>query len=322
MVSPDPLAVAVIGAGMAGLGCARRLQQAGVMVRVFDKGRHPGGRVASRDTAAGSCDHGAQFFTGRTDAFVNLMRSSGAAAAPWALPTKPEPCWVGAPSMRDFARSLAHGLEVHNGLTLTGLQRRDDGWQLRLRDHNDVTSTASGFAAVLLTVPAPQLASLLPAAATLDGSDVRYAPSWTVMLAPDGPPPPVPAGQRLEDGGPLGWVADEQSKPQRAGHPRYIVQASAAWSAAHIESTADAVMAQIGTAMRQMWAVPFRALSAHRWRYALATHCADGPQWDDHLRLGCAGDGFAAARVESAWGSGVALADIALVHLGRAGAGG
>jgi predicted NAD/FAD-dependent oxidoreductase len=40
--------VAIIGAGMAGLSCARRLLAAGVRVDVFEKSRSTGGRLATR----------------------------------------------------------------------------------------------------------------------------------------------------------------------------------------------------------------------------------------------------------------------------------
>lgn len=42
------MTVAIIGAGMAGLSCARALVQAGVAVELFDKGRGPGGRMSTR----------------------------------------------------------------------------------------------------------------------------------------------------------------------------------------------------------------------------------------------------------------------------------
>ena len=38
---------AVIGAGMAGLACARTLQRAGHAVQVFEAAPEPGGRVAT-----------------------------------------------------------------------------------------------------------------------------------------------------------------------------------------------------------------------------------------------------------------------------------
>jgi len=42
----DP--VVVVGAGIAGLACARALTAAGYPVRVLDRGRRPGGRMSSR----------------------------------------------------------------------------------------------------------------------------------------------------------------------------------------------------------------------------------------------------------------------------------
>ena len=44
-------AVAVIGAGVSGLVCASELRQAGLMVRVIEMGRGPGGRLATRREA-------------------------------------------------------------------------------------------------------------------------------------------------------------------------------------------------------------------------------------------------------------------------------
>jgi len=61
--------IAVIGAGMAGIACARTLVQAGHRVTVFEKSRGAGGRMATRRSEFGGFDHGAQFFTVRDERF-------------------------------------------------------------------------------------------------------------------------------------------------------------------------------------------------------------------------------------------------------------
>lgn len=65
--------VAVIGAGIAGISCARVLRDAGHAVRVFDKSRGIGGRMATRRGESSSYDHGAQYFTARDPGFRQLV---------------------------------------------------------------------------------------------------------------------------------------------------------------------------------------------------------------------------------------------------------
>ena len=55
----------VIGAGVRGRIAARTGQANGTSVLVLDEGRGVGGRLATRRTASGVFDHGAQFFTAR-----------------------------------------------------------------------------------------------------------------------------------------------------------------------------------------------------------------------------------------------------------------
>ena len=70
MASEDSPKVAVIGAGVAGLTCARELARSGVDVGVFEKARGGGGRAATRRTGDYHFDHGAQYFTARDARFV------------------------------------------------------------------------------------------------------------------------------------------------------------------------------------------------------------------------------------------------------------
>src|SRR5689334_15592868 len=60
----------VVGAGLAGLMAGRTLADAGHDVVLLDKGRSPGGRLATRRVGHARLDHGAQFFTVRSDRFA------------------------------------------------------------------------------------------------------------------------------------------------------------------------------------------------------------------------------------------------------------
>ena len=58
--------VVIVGAGLAGLMAGRTLAAAGHELVLVDKGRSPGGRLATRRIGAAALDHGAQFFTVRS----------------------------------------------------------------------------------------------------------------------------------------------------------------------------------------------------------------------------------------------------------------
>ncbi|MEZ4517060.1 MAG: FAD-dependent oxidoreductase [Chloroflexota bacterium] len=67
--------VLIVGAGLAGLTAARELSVAGLDVIVVEKGRLPGGRLATLAVGEGRADAGAQFFTVRTDEFAEVVDS-------------------------------------------------------------------------------------------------------------------------------------------------------------------------------------------------------------------------------------------------------
>ena len=71
------LDVLVIGSGMTGIACARKLHAAGLDVLVLDKGRGIGGRMATRRVEVNGqtiCfDHGAQYVTARATGFKRAL---------------------------------------------------------------------------------------------------------------------------------------------------------------------------------------------------------------------------------------------------------
>jgi len=67
------MAVVVVGAGIAGIACAVELSAAGVPVRVLERARALGGRMASADLEGRPVDYGAAYFTVRDPEFAAVV---------------------------------------------------------------------------------------------------------------------------------------------------------------------------------------------------------------------------------------------------------
>jgi renalase len=304
--------ILIIGAGMAGLACARHLAEAGLTPALIDKGRGPGGRMAARRvTIAGkdvSFDHGAQYFTARDPAFraaVAAWESAGAAAR-W--PDAGEEAFVGTPGMNGPLKAMASELPVRWGVRALSLVRQGEVWRVTT-DAGEITART-----VLVAVPAEQASELLSEAApdlAAIPASVVSAPCWAVLAAFDGAVPLTSAVMRGE--GAVSWAARNGSKPQRAGAETWVIHASPERSRALLDLPKDEVTARLledfllasGLAALP----PMLHCDAHRWLYALPQVTAGAPaRFDPAVRLGIAGDYLHSPRVEGAWLSGRALA--------------
>lgn len=307
--------IAIIGAGMAGLACARALQKAGLTPIVFDKGRGVGGRLATRRNGSGlSFDHGAQFVTARSGSFTEALADLAISgfAAPW--DTGAGQRVVGQPGMSALARGLAVGLDIRLETPVSAVLETSHGVQISAGPQ---TIEAEHL---VITAPPAQTAELLGADHPLSRSarHVLMAPCWTLMaaFAPDQPRPFI---SRRDEQDPLEWIALNSSKPGRTGDACWIAQASPGWSAEHLEEDAeDSAPALLALLCERLGTDPGAAthVAAHRWRYARVLEPLGQPYLRNEagtLYLG--GDWCLDARVEAAWTSGTAIASALLKDL-------
>lgn len=316
--------IAIIGAGICGLSCARALQEAGVGARLFDKARKAGGRMSTRRAGSLSFDHGAQYFTVRDPAFeeqVGRWHADGVAAR-WRgriavaeggrlEPAEDGPArWVGTPTMSRIPRHLADGLDVVEGTRVAAIEREGAGWRLR----GDQGASLGAWSTVLVTTPAAQAVPLLEGAPDLTTrvSSVVMEPCWAAMVAFDEPLAVEIDGLFVNDS-PLAWAARNGSKPGREPAPdTWMLHATPAWTRAHWDDHSASVIDDLLAVLGGVTGVPVPEpvhRDAHRWRYARAD--APLPErclFDPRLRVGVGGDWCGGPRVEGAWLSGRALA--------------
>lgn len=307
--------VAVVGAGLAGLACASRLQDAGHEVTVFDKGRSVGGRVATRREEGCAWDHGAQYFTRRDPAFVALVDRAAAAghAGRW-VPRwsggeqESTELWVGTPGLSALPAFMAAGLDVTRATRILSLGRRDGGWLLT----DDRGGSHGGFDFVVLALPAPQTAALAAGHSVVAAraGSVPMAPCWAVLVAFERPLE-APLDADWQDEPVLPWIARNTSKPQRRGLDAWVLHAGAGWSRQHLDDAPGAVQQALLNRFAERMRVrlpPVAVLGAHRWRYArVEAPLGEAFLLDATAALACCGDWCLDARAEAAFLSGNAL---------------
>src|SRR5262245_37446405 len=179
--------IAVVGDGISGLAAARALTDHRHTVKVFERARVPGGRVATRVIAgielprglAGEVafDHGAQYFTVRDERFSELAaewqrdkviaqwtgRIVSFDGEGWEDVEADTRRYVGTPGMSAIAAAMAAGLDVRYDRRIESLD-----------------TVAGEFDRIILAVPPAHAAAFgagLPA--------VAMRPCWAVLAAFD-----------------------------------------------------------------------------------------------------------------------------------------
>lgn len=306
--------VIVVGAGLSGLMAARTASQLGHDVSVFDKGRGIGGRLATRRIGDATLDHGAQFFTVRSDEFqahVTEWLDAGVVRE-WCrgfVADDGHPRYVGANGMTSIAKYLAAGLDVRSNTLVFSLSRNDNDWTVTTDD-----GVAHIADRVILTAPIPQAFSILFSSGLEMPKDLRsidYDRTLGLLVTLDSVPHNIatPGGIQFADDT-FSFIGDNMAKNVSAT-PALTFHANPAWSLAHFDDEIDAIHADL-LAAATPWIGDATILSsqAKKWRFAVPQRTWPDACWVDETgSLALAGDAFAGPRVEGAALSGVAASE-------------
>ena len=335
--------VLIVGAGLAGLRAARELQSAGRRVLVFDKGRGVSGRAATRRWDGVPVDHGAQFFTARSDVFkaqVEDWKARGVCFE-WAMgfhqwDEKKGLCGPDADKdhhprhacragMSALGKDLAAGLDegtLRLGARVTALRpAAEGGWQAVVEGSDE------RFAAprVLLTLPVPQALALFGE----DGKDLEpvaravlekavYAPCITAMLRG---PATRPDWKEIQFQGDkiLTSISDDTSKREAPapGQRIFVVHGysdfSSEWQDRDLEEATRLMVTRAGEVVGD-WITKLPDRQMHRWRYSsVPKRLEDRPFLRTEDGLFFAGDAFGDSKVEGAYHSGMEAAKAMLM---------
>lgn len=315
--------VIVVGAGIAGVTCARELADRGADVRVLERARGVGGRLAVHRHDGRPADIGAAYFTVSDPDFEQQVSRWSAAglARPWtdtlavfdgdrpAAPAAGPMRWAAPGGLRSLVEDLAAGLTVETGRTVE-----------RVGPGPRVTSAPSGGMgngsrvdeadAVVVAMPDPQAGRILdpssPAAAVVAGREWRPVLALTAGY-PRRTWPDLPAAF-VNDHPTLALVADDGAR-RGDGAPVMVAHSTADVARAH-DADPSAAAPEMTAAVAHLLGIRDAPewTHVHRWRFA-----APAASREDAFHLGddgiaVAGDGWGRSRVEAAHLSGLRLA--------------
>ena len=309
--------ITVVGAGLAGLAAARALVDAGAAVLVLDRGRVPGGRLASRRIDERPVDLGASYLTApegsRFAGIVDDWVARGL-ARPWTDAfrvaddermhgSSTGPIRYAAPAgLRSLAVDLATGLDVRQQAAVARVTA--DGVEL---DEGELLASD----AVVLAMPDPQARRLLEPAHPL--LDLLQRPEqWEPVIAvalrwPERAWPADLHGVFVNDSPTVGFIADDGDR-RGDGAPVLVAHTTPALARRHLDDP-DTVVPEVVAAVRRILGIAVEPAStyAHRWTFARPAAAHDEPFALDG-GVGVAGDGWGGKpSAGAAWTSGDAL---------------
>ena len=304
--------VVVIGAGLAGLIAAQQLRNSGHDVVVLDKGKSPGGRLATRRIGDATLDHGAQFFTVREPEFEHHVQQwiQAGIVREWCKGFSTQdghPRYIGVLGMNSVAKHLARDLDIRcSTFAFEVLRNEDYSWITKIDNGLSFESDA-----LVVTCPLPQTYSLLITAQVFLPEELlncQYDRTLGLLAVLDGESAvPAPGGLQNPDES-LQFVADNYMKG--ISHiPALTLHFSPAFSEQHWDDEPHALH-QLLIKHAQPFLRQARIVESQVKKWRFATPRTPWPQriWQ-HGSLVIAGDAMSGPKVEGAALSGLAAAN-------------
>jgi renalase len=339
--SPLAADVLIIGAGMCGLTIAGELLKASHnSYLIVDKGRSVGGRMATRRLDGQKFDHGAQFFTARSELFKQNVAEwiRDKAVVEWnkgfrqtfeqhagSTPFQDgHPRYIGHGGMNQIAKFLAEKIRSDRILLGEKIIKID-----LTREAVHLTSE-SGLELIgnslVITTPAPQILDLIKsmrASSTLDTlakelDQVQYAPCIALIGFFDMNELPLDEVPIQSAGSNISFLADNFSKGIATEKGALTVHLSGETSRQLFDADDHSIVNFVRDELKKSFKLQVvsapRSFSIQRWRYASPTTTSNSPflEWKNPDPSGpkiyCAGEAFCGPKIEGAFRSGYAVA--------------
>lgn len=311
----------IVGAGLTGIMAARTLKEKGYEVLLVDKGKSVGGRMATRRIDSGKVDHGAQFFTVRTERFqseVDQWLKQGFIKR-WFGENHPR--YMSPGGMNALAKTLVKDLSFKLKTEINQIEQQRDGYIVRSTTGEEIKTKA-----IILTIPAPQAEALLiNSKIEINETEmgklkhITFNPCFVGLLKLSDVPK-LPENGHLDQDLPEGMMRIVDHYKKGISDERTVsVYMTGQWSKEYNDETGEHVLNHMISLSKDYFdRQSILSQQLKRWRYAEAVQFLKEPYLEISRdnRVILAGDAFLSkedkathTRLESAFISGVLAAE-------------
>lgn len=312
--------VTIVGGGLSGIFAARTLIERGHQPVLIEKSKSVGGRMATRRISEGRADHGAQFFTVRSETLQTMTNEwlENGWIKHWFGDDFPR--YASVDGMNALMKKLAQHLDVRLDERVVDIKSENSQMVTLTTDKGQTVSSD----AVILTAPVPQTLQLLKDSQITLTNEMEtilsrsvFNPCFVGLFSLN---QPFSAGENgiISEGLPNGIdkiVANDQKGI--SGCPILTVYMTGDWSAERFDKRDEQVLDEMVHILSPDVIGPehIEESQLKRWRYAEAKHVF----WKPFLKLEnhpiyIAGDSFLTeddssgrTRIESAILSGISV---------------
>lgn len=329
---------AIIGAGLSGLIVARKLSEFGE-VKIFEKARGVGGRMASRYFKNNSesnsdsnkndfgFDFGAQFFNAKSREFKSFIQPfiTDGTLVEWHARfveidnnkityrrnwgNSPEH-YVVAPKMNELCKKLAKNLDIKFQTKITKLIKTQNSISIS----DDKENLYEDFDLVILAIPAQQTLELIPENYKFrtEISTKKMVGCFALMLGLESEMN-IDFDAAYLKNSKLSWIASEDSKPNRMKSFSYSILSRNAWAEKNMERDLNEIKNELIEELEYATNSKLPKIlhsDIHRWRYAnIAKQAGEKFYFDKESKIAACGDWCIKGRIEAAFLSATLLAN-------------
>ena len=314
--------IAIIGAGFSAAVFSVLIQ--GFDLKIFDKGRGPGGRSSSRRVDnIGIFDHGLQFINSENTEFINFLKKN---LSNWIkewngdfidfdknqiLPKSIK--YIGINGNNDFVKKLI-SIPSYYKKELLKISKKSGEWLLEFTDKSQEMADI-----LVLTIPMEQCKNITQSLNINFLFKGSMEPNITTMIAFESTKFIKTSGYLFKTNNILGWAANESSKSRLANTDSlqlWTLQSSTSFADANCKNFKIeklSVMNRMIKEFSNILGIPDMKIihkDAHSWLYAYKKDVFEKEFfWDDQLKLGICGDWMCGSKAEDAWRSASMLAN-------------